>query len=129
MYLAWLTNPDDAEWPYLRFCVYQQQSHPCIIHLSIVFPSLKDGDGVGCTHASFRKFCGISGFCKQFLRAWNDRNACRKYATRVVKEARSSYALPISFLGCCTGNNSVFAIRNFNAVMMKNNSLTSYKED
>ena len=39
MYLAREANPRDAGWPYLWFCVYQQQSHPCNQYLR-TFPHL-----------------------------------------------------------------------------------------
>ena len=33
---------------------------PCIINLSIVFPYLKDGDGVGCTRANKHGIDGMT---------------------------------------------------------------------
>ena len=61
MYLAWETDPCDAGWPYLCFCVYQQQSHPCMLYLSTFSPRLRDGDGVGCTRANKHGIDGMTG--------------------------------------------------------------------
>ena len=97
-----------------------------MLYLRTMCPCLQVGDGVGCTHASSRKVCGISGFCKRFQQAWNDRIAYRKYATLVVNESRSSHALTTSFFGYCNGKNSENAIIFFND--MKNSLLRYYKD-